>query len=48
MGFDNNDPKPIVDTAKKTTKVNISMGAAVVVFFVIGAALIVWMRYFHT
>jgi hypothetical protein len=47
MGFDTNDPKPIVQPAKKTTKVNISMAVAVVIFFVLGGAAIAWMKFSH-
>ena len=42
MGFDQNDNQPIVVPAKRTTKVNIVIIAAVLVFFVIGALGIVW------
>jgi hypothetical protein len=38
MGFDKNDPRPIIVPAKKTTKVNISMVIGVAVFLVICAA----------
>jgi hypothetical protein len=36
MGFDKNDPKPIINPAKRTTKVNISIAAAVFVFLAVG------------
>lgn len=47
MGFDQNDPRPIVQTAKKTTKVNISLVIGVVIFFTIGCVAIAWMRSVH-
>jgi hypothetical protein len=47
MGFDKNDAGPIVEPAKRTTKVNISMVVAVVVFFALGAAAILWLRSVH-
>jgi flagellar basal body-associated protein FliL len=43
MGFDQNDPRPTTVTAgKRTTKVNISMIVAVIVFFVLGGGVIGW------
>jgi hypothetical protein len=47
MGFDQHDPRPIIQPAKKTTKVNISMVAGVLIFFVLGIAAILWMRANH-
>jgi hypothetical protein len=47
MAFDQNDTRPIVKPSRKTTKVNISMAAAVVVFFVLGGMAIAMMRHFH-
>jgi hypothetical protein len=47
MGFDKNDSGPIVEPAKKTTKVNISLVVGVLVFFLIGAVAIIWMRSIH-
>jgi hypothetical protein len=47
MGFDKNDPRPIVQPAKRTTKVNISLIVGVLIFFIVGAAAIVWMRSVH-
>jgi hypothetical protein len=44
MGFDQNDPQPIIQPAKKTTKVNIWMVIAVVLFFVLGGLAMAWMR----
>jgi hypothetical protein len=48
MGFDQNDPRPIVQPAKKTTKVNISIVAAVLIFLVIGAGAFVVFAHHHT
>lgn len=36
MGFDQNDPRPIINVHKPTTKVNLWMVVGVVLFFVIG------------
>ncbi|HEX2900721.1 MAG TPA: hypothetical protein VHS96_13445 [Bacteroidia bacterium] len=36
MGFDQNDPSPIVNVHKRTTKVNLWMVVGVVAFFIIG------------
>jgi hypothetical protein len=47
MGFDKNDAGPIVQPRKKTTKVNISLVAAVLIFFLLGGAAIAWMRSVH-
>lgn len=47
MGFDKNDGTPIVEPAKKTTKVNIVMVLAVAVFFLIGGIAIAWMHAFR-
>jgi hypothetical protein len=47
MGFDKNDSRPIVEPAKKTTKVNISLIVGVLIFFAFGAAAIIWMRSMH-
>ncbi len=46
MGFDQNDPRPIMNVHKKTTKVNLWMVAGVVVFFVAGG-IAVWL-YAHS
>ena len=40
MGFDQNQPGPIVNVHKRTTKVNLWMVVAVLVFLVVGAGLI--------
>lgn len=45
MGFDQNDPKPVIVPSKKTTKVNLIMAAAVVLFL---AACIVAVWYMHS
>ncbi|HEY1791644.1 MAG TPA: hypothetical protein VGG34_01895 [Opitutaceae bacterium] len=47
MGFDKDDPKPILDLKKRTTKVNIIMVAAVVVFVVICIVVIAHMSFWH-
>jgi hypothetical protein len=49
MGFDKNDPTPVVQFSKRTTKVNLSMILAVLAFFVIAGAAILWIheRYGH-
>jgi hypothetical protein len=41
MGLDKDDPTPPVDFKKRTTKVNISVIVAVLVFFVIAGIVIV-------
>jgi hypothetical protein len=47
MGFDKNDPRPIVHPAMTTTKANISLIVGVLAFYVVGAAALVWMRSVH-
>jgi hypothetical protein len=47
MGFDQNDPRPIIQLAKRTTKVNLVTVAAVLVFLLIGAGAIIWMTVRH-
>jgi hypothetical protein len=48
MGFDKNDPKPIINPAKKTTKVNFSIVIGVFVFLAIGfAAMAVFEHFRH-
>jgi hypothetical protein len=37
MGFDQNDPRPVVNVHKRTTKVNIWMVIGVLVFLAVGA-----------
>jgi hypothetical protein len=44
MGFDQNDSRPIIKPAKKTTKVNLAMVAAVLIFFGLGVGAICWMK----
>lgn len=40
MGFDKNQPGPVVNVHKRTTKVNLWMVAAVLVFLAAGSLLI--------
>ena len=47
MGFDKDDPRPLIVPAKKTTKVNISLAVGVVFFLVIGVAAIAFYQHFH-
>jgi hypothetical protein len=47
MGFDHHDPRPLIQPEKKTTKVNISLIAGVLIFFVIGIAAIAWLKSNH-
>jgi hypothetical protein len=47
MGFDKNDSRPIMQPAKKETKINIGMAVAVIVFFIIGGIAIGYMKYWH-
>ena len=42
MGFDQNQPGPVVEPAKKTTQVNLWMALAVIIFFLCGALTIGW------
>lgn len=42
MGLDKDDPTPPVDVKKRTTKVNISMVIAIILFFVVAGAVIVF------
>ena len=43
MGFEpQTADKPLVDVHKKTTKVNVSMAIAVVLFLVLGICVVVW------
>lgn len=43
MGFDpQNAGEPIVNVHKRTTKVNLSVVVAVILFIVLGAAAMVW------
>jgi hypothetical protein len=46
MGFDRNNSGPIIQPAKRTTKVNIAMALAVLAFFGFGVAAIAW-KFFH-
>ena len=47
MGFDQNQPGPIVNVHKRTTKVNLWMAFAVVLFLIGGGGLIwaFWLRH---
>jgi hypothetical protein len=47
MGFDKDESGPIIETAKDTTKVNISIVVAVLVFFAIGGVAFAVFRYVH-
>jgi preprotein translocase subunit SecE len=47
MGFDQNETTPIIQPAKKETKINIGMVVAVILFFVLGAIAIAWMKSSH-
>jgi hypothetical protein len=42
MGFDQNDPRPVINVHKRTTKVNLWMVAWVAVFFVVGG-IAIWL-----
>ena len=42
MGFDKDQPGPIVQPARKTTQVNFWMVIAIVIFFVAGGVAIGW------
>ena len=42
MGFDQDDPRPIMNVHKRTTKVNIWMVVGVLAFFLMGG-LLIWM-----
>ena len=44
MGLDQNDSRPIIKPGKRTTKVNFAIIAAVLIFFVLGAGAICWMK----
>lgn len=44
MGFDKDDTQPVVNTTKRTTKVNISMAISIIVFFAL-TGLVVWALY---
>ena len=42
MGFDKNSNQPVVQLQKRTTKVNVVIIVAVIAFFLIGAAAVLW------
>jgi hypothetical protein len=44
MGLDKDDPTPPVDVKKRTTKVNIAMVIAIILFFVVAGAVILFTR----
>ena len=46
MGFDKDDTRPIVDISKRTTRVNLWMGIAIVVFFIV-AGIVVFRLWSH-
>ncbi len=45
MGFDKNDPAPLVEPERRTTKVNFGIAIGVALFFAFGAAAVIWMRH---
>jgi hypothetical protein len=47
MGFDKNDAGPVIQPAKKETKINIGMAVGVLIFFIIGGIAIGYMKYWH-
>jgi hypothetical protein len=47
MGFDKNDPRPVIVPAKKTTKVNLIMVAAVIIFFLVCIGAVWYMHSVH-
>ena len=47
MGFDKEESGPLIETAKDTTKINISMVVAVLIFFAIGGVAFGVFRYLH-
>jgi hypothetical protein len=47
MGFDQNDPRPIIEPRRRTTKVNLSLIGGVVIFFVFGGIAIGWMMHHY-
>ncbi|MEO6245026.1 MAG: hypothetical protein ABIQ12_06290 [Opitutaceae bacterium] len=48
MGFDKDDTRPIIKPGRKTTKVNLGMVAAVLIFLALGAVAIYWMTTRHS
>jgi hypothetical protein len=44
MGLDKDDPTPPVDVKRRTTKVNIAMVIAIILFFVVAGAVILFTR----
>lgn len=47
MGFDKDDPRPLVQPRKSTTQVNFAVVAGVAIFFIVCALAIVWMKMQH-
>jgi hypothetical protein len=46
MAFDKNtEGKPVVQVEKRTTKVNLSLVAGVVLFFILGAIGLTWLHH---
>jgi uncharacterized protein HemX len=48
MGFDQNETQPLIEPSRKTTKVNLAMVAAVLIFLALGAGAICWMKVHHS
>ena len=46
MGFDKDDPRPLIDVSKRTTKVNLWMVVSIVVFFIL-VGFVVWALWLH-
>ena len=44
MGFDKDEPGPVVNPHKKTTQVNLWMVAGVILFFVLGGIGVAWVH----
>jgi hypothetical protein len=47
VGFDKNDPAPLVQTERRTTKVNFGIAIGVLLFFAFGVAAVIWMRHLN-
>jgi hypothetical protein len=47
MGFDKNDPAPLVQPARRATKVNFGIAIGVAVFFAFGVVAVIWMRHLN-
>ncbi|HWA86303.1 MAG TPA: hypothetical protein VG710_08790 [Opitutus sp.] len=46
MGFDKDDPRPLINVNKRTTRVNLWMVVSVIVFFIV-AGIVVWALWLH-